>query len=243
MWQKERLLNVALTALPANCTKVAWLDCDLVFDSPDWGRLTSERLDEFPLVQPFSHVYRTPRDWRVGDYGNAGTDLLKGIPFRIEEGTTVERCMLGHAEQARFATGMAWSARRSLIEAHGLYDAGVMGGGDSALVRAAYGYLDMLVERQKMRGSAEQHYRAWAEAFHGAVGGRVGHVPGTVYHLWHGDIERREYVARFDLLMRFGFDPVEDIALTRSGVWGWNSPKPDLHARIRDYFLSRREDG
>src|SRR4051794_18027562 len=36
LWQKERLLNVALAALPADCHKVAWLDGDLLFERPDW---------------------------------------------------------------------------------------------------------------------------------------------------------------------------------------------------------------
>src|SRR5258706_11375823 len=31
MWQKERLLNVAMGRLPASCTKVAWVDCDVLF--------------------------------------------------------------------------------------------------------------------------------------------------------------------------------------------------------------------
>src|SRR5215204_6644330 len=30
LWQKERLLNVALGELPSGCTKVVWLDCDVV---------------------------------------------------------------------------------------------------------------------------------------------------------------------------------------------------------------------
>jgi len=32
LWQKERLLNVALKSLPQVCDKVAWLDCDIVFE-------------------------------------------------------------------------------------------------------------------------------------------------------------------------------------------------------------------
>ena len=37
LWQKERLLNVAMTHLPAECTAVASLDCDVVFERDDWG--------------------------------------------------------------------------------------------------------------------------------------------------------------------------------------------------------------
>ncbi len=33
LWQKERLLNVALSLLPDRCEAVAWVDCDLVFGS------------------------------------------------------------------------------------------------------------------------------------------------------------------------------------------------------------------
>jgi hypothetical protein len=44
MWQKERLLNVAVKALPACCTQVAILDCDVVFLRPDWMEALSRRL-------------------------------------------------------------------------------------------------------------------------------------------------------------------------------------------------------
>ena len=38
LWQKERLLNIALEHLPDNCTKVVWLDADTFFTNPNWVR-------------------------------------------------------------------------------------------------------------------------------------------------------------------------------------------------------------
>ena len=35
LWQKERLLNIALDNLPASVTKVMWLDSDLIFLNDD----------------------------------------------------------------------------------------------------------------------------------------------------------------------------------------------------------------
>src|SRR4029079_13310383 len=61
MWQKERLLNLAVAALPAACTKVAWIDADILFAEPNWAAETSRRLDDFPIVQPFDRVVRLPR--------------------------------------------------------------------------------------------------------------------------------------------------------------------------------------
>jgi hypothetical protein len=36
LWQKERLLEIALQAVPASCRKVMWVDCDVVFEGDDW---------------------------------------------------------------------------------------------------------------------------------------------------------------------------------------------------------------
>src|SRR5262245_44135836 len=61
MWQKERLLNVAMAALPPECKKVAWLDADILFERSDWAVAASKMLDEFPVLQLFDHVVRLPR--------------------------------------------------------------------------------------------------------------------------------------------------------------------------------------
>src|SRR6185295_4913556 len=36
MWQKERLLSAGLAALPDHVKYVAWIDCDVLFEDPDW---------------------------------------------------------------------------------------------------------------------------------------------------------------------------------------------------------------
>src|SRR5262249_2664400 len=62
LWQKERLLNLALRALPPECREVAWLDCDVVFDADDWPRRVGEALGRYPLLQPFARFQELPRD-------------------------------------------------------------------------------------------------------------------------------------------------------------------------------------
>jgi len=36
IWQKQRLLNIAVRHLPPEVGHVAWVDCDVAFDRPDW---------------------------------------------------------------------------------------------------------------------------------------------------------------------------------------------------------------
>ena len=57
MWQKERLLNIALRYLPETCEQVAWLDCDIILKDPEWSKRTCQALVHYPLVQPFQKVY------------------------------------------------------------------------------------------------------------------------------------------------------------------------------------------
>ena len=242
MWQKERLLNLALEALPPGCTKVAWLDSDLIFQSDDWHRRNGDLLDDCALVQPFGRVLRTEAGWRPGD-ALVNVDAVHAVARQIESGVAVETCLTARGEASGTALGMGWAARRELLDRRGMYDANIIGDGDSVLLHAAFGCVDDAAARQKMNRRREEHFRAWAEPFHDEVRGRVGYVPGDVAHLWHGSRQDRRYDERITGLGAFDFDPAEDIAGDDTGAWRWNSSKPAMHAYVRDYFGARREDG
>ena len=60
MWQKERLLNLALARVPATVDHIAWIDCDILFHNPVWHEKMVEALRTNPLVQGFSRVMLDP---------------------------------------------------------------------------------------------------------------------------------------------------------------------------------------
>lgn len=62
MWQKERLLGIALSALPAHVRYVAWVDCDVIFADAAWHERTRRLLEHYAVVQPFRHVVYLHRD-------------------------------------------------------------------------------------------------------------------------------------------------------------------------------------
>jgi hypothetical protein len=238
LWQKERLLNLAIQALPSTCSKVAWIDCDVVFEADDWSERTSALLDRFALVQPFSHLHQMPRDWEPWQAGPPRTGLLHSVPFLIASGMSVASCL--GTTQSQLSPGHVWAADRKLLEAHPLYDACIIGGGDIAIARAAYGCFEPAIRRQHL---SRDHYLAWAEPFHDAVRGRVAFLEGNLFHLWHGESEYRRYLERNEGLGRFRFDPCVDIGLDQNQAWRWSSDKRELHDYVRDYFASRKEDG
>src|SRR4030081_2455303 len=56
MWQKERLLNIALGAVPDDVGSVAWIDCDVVFESRNWPQAAKKTLQSVSIIQLFSEV-------------------------------------------------------------------------------------------------------------------------------------------------------------------------------------------
>jgi hypothetical protein len=246
LWQKERLLNLALRALPADCDRIAWLDCDLIFDGSDWAAAIHDTLDRFPIAQAFHNFYELGAD--VSPQDVAPAVAIGGgvsIAYRLAAGDKVEEIFapgLGNRLQRAYTGGLAWAARRALLDRHGFYDTFVIGGGDKAILSAALGRYEYVWTLEPNESQME-HYLRWARPFFADVQGQIGYVAADVYHQWHGDLRLRKYRDRHRGFRRFDFDPAVDIALDASGCWRWNSDKPEMHSYVRDYLASRREDG
>jgi hypothetical protein len=246
MWQKERLLNIALDQVPAHCEKIAWLDCDIVFDSEDWAEQAARALDTSLVVHLFHERHDLPRDATVGDLHswNAPATSYSVVSKLAAGEASPEDLFLANAPLERGSTaGLAWAARRQVLEQHRLYDACILGTGDRAMLCAALGELDYGARATLMNDRSRRHYLAWARPYSDSVMGRVGSVRGRLFHLWHGEIEDRQYGKRHGRLRAFDFDPFNDIALDDCGCWRWNSDKKALHEFVRSYFESRNEDG
>jgi len=247
LWQKERLLNVALERLPPTCTQVAWVDCDVLFERDDWAVVLSRQLERTPLVQPYSRALHLRRDAPL-NRSPADGDILfirEAVAGLVARGASAAD-YLGHfGGQRRYkrSPGHVWAARREILQRHGLYDACITGGGDTAIASAAYGCPEEVVNFQTLSAPHARHYRAWAESFHQSVRGEVGWLEGDLLHLWHGEAANRGVPQRYYDLASFDFEPEADIAISEDGCWRWNSDKPGLHAVLREYFAARKEDG
>lgn len=246
LWQKERLLNVALRALPADCQEVAWIDCDVVLGRPDWPRVATRLLRDVPLVQLFHERYNLPLE-TLPEQASSLADYAVGnsLAYKLSHGLVSTDVVREGAIVRRWGSslGLAWAAQRRLLEIHGLYDAGILGGGDRAMACATFAQFDGLRNTWHANQRQSEHFSAWARPFHEEVQGNVGCVEGAVFHLWHGHRRDRMYHERYKGLRQFAFDPFRDIAIDSSGCWRWNTRKMEMHRYVRDYFWARTEDG
>lgn len=223
LWQKERLLNVALEHLDPQCDKVAWIDADVLFLNPGWAEDAGRLLDHLPLVQLFEEIHDVDHRGRIGrrsySWAKVNTDpRLKGKYGR---------------------PGLAWAARREILT-DGFYDAHVLGGGDAAMLYAWTGVAKF--PGVLPRDSAwESHYCDWAYPQFLKVQGNVGCVTGHAVHLFHGSWHNRKYTERYAVLNENDFNPLDDIRI-ENGIWAWCSDKPKLHRGVAEYFRGRKED-
>ncbi|MFO1198801.1 MAG: hypothetical protein U1E86_17705 [Burkholderiaceae bacterium] len=253
MWQKERLLNLAVDRLPADCDVVAWLDCDVVFGRADWPREAVARLGSAAMVQIYDEVVYLARE--------PFDALVRPGPLDRRPVRHVRRGLMGERQpplsEARFgqsnddvsyfvakpSVGFAWAARRDFLRRHPLFDRCVIGGGDSAYTMSAVGQFERLAARHRYTRAQRDFLAPLAARLADEVGTRIDAVPGRLFHLWHGELEHRRYGSRYDVLRDFAFDPARGLALDRDGVWSWSDVAPGLPQAVRAYFAGRLEDG
>lgn len=238
LWQKERLYNLALQHLPADCDKVVWLDADVLFGNDGWVSDLKTALEHSMVVQPFDLGIQLPKgvstvlppDQRVSE-----KNIFPGsIAWWLANNRPRDGSVSGHP-------GYACAARRSLLDRFGFYDRGIVGSGDSIMMGAFFG-IDPHVHGYIHVDHAPllDHASIWSARVADTVRGSVGFIPGTVYHLWHGSRLNRYYVERGALLI--DFDPENDIVIDQHGCWAWATDKQPLHARVRSYFWMRDEE-
>lgn len=247
LWQRERLLNIALSAVPTTCRKIARFDTDIVFDDDNWVDNAVAMLDDYPMVQLFSEAHDQPQDFVPGvdrfPNGSATWRSFGSLGPLSRQIETLDRRKQAQIGRSSSAMGLAWAFRRELHAELGIYDACILGGGEHALLCAACGVPEYVTDYQGMGCEWRGHYEKWAERFYGFTEGRIGAIPGAVSHLWHGEIANRGYGARYRHFREFEFSPQSDLRLNDDLAWRWKSPKTEMHSYVRNYFASRREDG
>jgi hypothetical protein len=239
LWLKERLLNLAVKRLPVECTKVAWLDSDLIFENSEWPRRTLEVLDDVPVVQPFSQVVRLPPGHR--EYDGEG-EQWESFCAQSSRNPALVRAGNFHYHGH---TGFAWAVRREILERHGLYDTCMTGSGDHLMAHAFCGDWESgcIAKMLGSHGPYRDHFTSWARAVFEEVQGKIAFVEGRLLHLWHGDLETRRYHENNLAFRRFEFDPRRDLRLAPNGCWEWQPDRQELRQWAKDFFPARCEDG
>jgi len=241
LWQKERLLNLAIDIVPADADAIAWLDCDIIFLNQDWAKDTLSALEDFSLVQPFEAIVRLPKiDFSTlainSNEARRSPGLANGVNhqgFRYTDGNI--QIIFGD-------TGFGWAMRADELRAMKLYDRCILGGGDLAIAHAALSIAHKFRFNYGLTHEQCLDYLYWYQTASRVIRKRITHVAGDALHLWHGELANRNYLDRQQILVRHNFNPATDLVLNDYGAWELAGFR-DLEREIEEYFLNRKEDG
>lgn len=245
MWQKERLLNIALSKLPEDCDKIIWIDCDILFSNDDWINNTAELLEEYAVVQPFEMVLRLGKQQTVFPnintvpYGLLDNTKVNSFAYYIKNSLVNDKNL-----EPEYAgdVGFVWAARREVFSKIGFYDAFIQGSSD-AFMAFSFSNSDKFSQLFSSYRPFFEHQKKWQENVQENIKDGLTYTPGIIYHLWHGAYSHRHYNERRDALKKFDFNPNQDIKIAVNGCWEWSSNKTNLHDYLKTHFYNRNENG
>jgi len=228
MWQKERLLNLALKSLPKNIDKVAWLDADIIFKNKNWFQETEDQLERYPVVQ----LFETSRELvETPDPVNHGVGFAKYLADNR-----------GLKPWPRYwpTIGLAWAARKSVLS-NGFFDKHILGTNDSLQFIAWLGLWNHN-HVNCLNPYLRKDFLEWGWTIHQEVSKTLGYVSGEVIHLPHGSRVNRQYYRRDSVLVKHQFNPALDIIENSDGIYEWKSNKVLLQDEVKRYFQERKDD-
>lgn len=229
MWQKERLLNILLEKIPEEYNNIAWIDCDVIFENPNWVNEINDKLHSYKMLQLFENVSFYNES---GSIDNTNEGLIKNIS-KLKTDKFVD--MTKHP-------GLGWAIRREIITNTKFMDLNILGGADTIMALAGIGSLEKNYVYNLMNIKWYSQVMIWSNNFFKSINKSIFYVSGNVLHLYHGNVNNRQYEKRAKYLSENNYDPNSDIVLNENNVWQWSSNKPNLKNSVKNYFSERYED-
>jgi hypothetical protein len=239
LWHKESLLNKVISELPEKYKYIFWVDADVIFTNQNWLVEGVEVLKTKKILQPFDLCVHLEKDELKPSFDLGG--------FRFDSRPNNKNNKVWRSFCANYVTttlwsdndynthghvGFAWGAQREVLKAVPLYDRALIGGADHIIAHAAAGQLHHSCITKSFTENINE-VDEWSKKFNDVVQGSIGYVKGDLYHIWHGDINKRQYLKRIQ-----DFTPTTKSIVTKDKNGLYVTKKGD-DKYIRDYFAHR----
>jgi hypothetical protein len=203
LWHKEALLNYLITKLPAEFKYVFWVDADVIFSNKNWLTESVWQMENGAnILQPFQYCVHLNQDELKPSFDVDEQKMLVGSSLRHKQlwrSFCANYCVTNLASSDNYDrhghVGFAWGARREVLAQVLLYDKALIGGADHIIAHAAAGHIPHSCIKKAFKDDIDE-VNAWSHRFYRVVKGEIGYADGDLYHIWHGDIDRREYLKR-----------------------------------------------
>lgn len=204
LWHKESLLNNIISELPKEYKYIFWVDADLIFTNPKWLYSGAKFLKNCNILQPFEYCIHLERDEIKPSFD---ITKAKSEVFNIRDKSSIRlwRSFSANYETTKLSNsrnydihghvGFAWAAKREILEKVPLYDKALVGGADHIMAHAAAGHIPNFCIQRSFTDDIND-INEWSKEFFNETKGQIGFVEGDIYHIWHGDLDKRNYLKR-----------------------------------------------
>ncbi len=232
IWAKENMINLGVEKLfPKDWKAVAWIDADIEFENVSWANDTLKILNGYcDVVQLFSHaIDMDQNEQAMNIFSSFGFQHAKGVPYK-HANTPVNY----------WHPGYAWACtRKTWDKIGGVYENSILGSSDHLMALAFIGRAKIGLNKETSKGYLDD----LLEFEHRSKCLRLGYVPGVIRHYFHGSKVNRKYVTRWQILIKYRFDPLIHIKRDSNGILVPTEICPKgMLKEIKEYFWERNED-
>ena len=226
LFYKENLYNILVPKIPEQYTKLVFLDADILFSDPEWIDKISNELNRYDVVQPFETSV-----WLSLYYGVI-LKKNKSSVYGLKHGVTNQTELLNN-----YHPGFSFAMTRNYYnKIDGFFDKCVFGSGDSIFCNTFFPTEIYFTTVNLI----DSEYKKWSENVR-KIPCNVTYLPFTVYHLYHGTLEKRQYASRYEFLKQYDNKSFDDI-FYKNEFEVYETKDNNLKKIMYDYFVSRQED-
>ena len=226
LWQKEALINYAISQLFTDYDAIAWIDSGIYLE-PGWSHRVLRALETYDVVQCYNEgVWLNPKGDVSSTRDGYVHNLLKGI--QQQRG------------KPKPSVGAAWAAKSETLKHFRLYDRAIVGGGDTWFLNGVLGVdtPEALVTRHQTEAQRTQ-IGEWIENTR-AKRFRVGYTIDKYTHLWHMDPDQRQHTTRHKILVNHDFNPELCTQVAPTGTLEWTPmATPGLIEDVKKFLTAR----
>jgi hypothetical protein len=238
-WIKENLINIGIQRTP-DANYICWSDADIFFEKSNWASETVHALQLYRFIQPWHQaIDRGPN----GEILNGGK-AFSSFCYQYEQGAPLIPDKHGWKSYAHGYPhpGFCWASTRRVLEyTGGVFELGGMGAADHSMALALTGKAANACPKG-INPRYTEHLLRWQDRVQHAVNGRIGYAHNVINHRFHGKKINRQYLSRWEMFLRHGFNPDHDLKRNTHGVLEWAGNKPELVREWMLYLRSRAED-
>lgn len=229
LWHKENLIDIGVKKLlPPEWKAFAWIDADIEFENPYWADYTLRILNGCKdIVQIFSHCLDL-------DSQENTMRMFHGFGYQYETGK--KYCLSG-INFWHCGYGFAYT-RKTYEKLGGIFKYGILGAGDHHMAQALIG-ISSCIHPQTSDG----YKKKVNELVKRSRNLRIGYVPTVIKHYYHGSKKNRRYNDRWQILVKYQYDPHIHVKENENGILVPTEECPQgLLDDIMQYFRERKED-